>query len=362
MGRPKHPDLTILQDSPTQFDAPLFRALESQDLNLLVGYRAAAQNLDPELGRVPDFGNMLAGYSWHLFDPHDPLAFARGHVIVSGWSSAWSWRALLRARRASAVHTVGLRFDSERTRDSHDLVRRRLALTRVRLALRLADVWHPVGSSSAAFAASVSRECRTVVTIPYAIDAEPFLRAKAGSRPQDPRVLCVAKLIEREGVADVVRAVARVPGLSLTVVGDGDDRQRLERLACELGVDATFAGYVRYEELPRWYSHANIFVHAARVEPWGVSVQEAMAAGLAVIASNEVGAANELLADAEAPIRFPAGDVGSLSECLIAMADRSVRERVIRENETWASRLTPEKTARELADFVAGWHDSRSGS
>ena len=57
----------------------------------------------------------------------------------------------------------------------------------------------------------------------------------------------------------------------------------------------TFAGYVKYPELPKYYGISNLFVHISNNEPWGVSVQEAMATGLPIITSEFVGSSVDLI-------------------------------------------------------------------
>ena len=57
----------------------------------------------------------------------------------------------------------------------------------------------------------------------------------------------------------------------------------VKQRAVELGIrNVTFAGYVHFSQLPVYYSIANVFVHDSHNEPWGVSVQEAIACGLPV--------------------------------------------------------------------------------
>ena len=88
--------------------------------------------------------------------------------------------------------------------------------------------------------------------------------------------------------------------VDLVLLGDGPERLRLEKLRSRLGLEEVvhMPGFVQYPELPRWYGHAIAFVHVSAVEPWGLVVNEAMAAGLPVIVSRNCGAA-ELVRDYE---------------------------------------------------------------
>jgi glycosyltransferase involved in cell wall biosynthesis len=56
-------------------------------------------------------------------------------------------------------------------------------------------------------------------------------------------------------------------------------------------------GFRQIDELPRFYAHAGCFIHPALEEPWGLVINEAMACGLPILASNHVGAAEELVDD-----------------------------------------------------------------
>jgi glycosyltransferase involved in cell wall biosynthesis len=77
-----------------------------------------------------------------------------------------------------------------------------------------------------------------------------------------------------------------------------------------------FMGYQPYSYLPKYYALADVFVHPAIQEPWGVSVNEAMACGLPVIVSDRVGAAYDLVQDGENGFIFRGGDVRSLQTVL----------------------------------------------
>ena len=111
------------------------------------------------------------------------------------------------------------------------------------------------------------------------------------------RILCVARLEPTKGQADLLRAFARakpgVPSLTLDLIGDGADRARLERLRDELGLgdDVGFHGSKRTDEVRTALDEADIFVlpsvrdATGRMDGIPVALMEAMASGLAVVAT-----------------------------------------------------------------------------
>jgi glycosyltransferase involved in cell wall biosynthesis len=123
--------------------------------------------------------------------------------------------------------------------------------------------------------------------IPNGIDCARF-EASAGSGTRKPVVVgTVAGLRREKNVARLIGAFADVPGDGeLLLVGDGAERGALERLAKELNV----AGRVRFagqSDRPEdWYCQMDIFALSSDTEQMPLSVLEAMAAGLPVVATN----------------------------------------------------------------------------
>jgi phosphatidyl-myo-inositol dimannoside synthase len=137
--------------------------------------------------------------------------------------------------------------------------------------------------------------------------------------------------------ADVVR---EVPGAALRIVGDGDDRPRLENKARALGLDAhvAFLGRVDDQSLAREYERCTAFVMPSRDEGFGFVFVEAMRAARACVASR--GAASEIVCDGESGLVVNPGDRGELTRAIVrlladgAEADRMGargRERFLRE-------------------------------
>jgi glycosyltransferase involved in cell wall biosynthesis len=102
-------------------------------------------------------------------------------------------------------------------------------------------------------------------------------------------------------------------------VGDGELRAVLERGA---GPDVIFAGFRNQSEMPAYYAAADLFVLLAEREPWGLALNEAMACGTGVIASDQVGAAYDLI-DVETGLRLGVRDVAGLARVLPDLMARS---------------------------------------
>ncbi|MFI0485673.1 glycosyltransferase family 4 protein [Actinomadura sp. 9N215] len=103
------------------------------------------------------------------------------------------------------------------------------------------------------------------------------------------RWLYVGTLVERKGVDWLLDAFAEChaedPELTLTMAGPGVLAGRLAERAAELGVDdvVTFTGAVAPDEAARLMREHDLLVHAARWETFGVSIIEAVAAGMPVL-------------------------------------------------------------------------------
>jgi glycosyltransferase involved in cell wall biosynthesis len=198
------------------------------------------------------------------------------------------------------------------------------------LLMHLYDLFLGVGSLTLEYLAACGVPAGRRGLFPYAIDVEQFrarsrlssqeraaARARLGLAPGEQAVLAVAKLNPREAPWDLLDALPRLPAaVRLLIAGDGPSRAEVERRAAALGPGrAHLLGYVPYAELPALYAAADLFVHPAREERWGVSVAEALACGLPVVASTRVGAAYDLLRQGANGWLYPAGDAARLACC-----------------------------------------------
>jgi glycosyltransferase involved in cell wall biosynthesis len=127
---------------------------------------------------------------------------------------------------------------------------------------------------------------------------------------------------------DIWRDVAgAVPGATLRIVGDGDDRERLERKALSLGLGdgVTFLGRVEEAALLREYARCTAFVMPSRDEGFGFVFVEAMRASRACVGS--LGAAAEIIDDGETGLLVEPGDRAQLLQSVVRiLGDRHATE------------------------------------
>lgn len=125
---------------------------------------------------------------------------------------------------------------------------------------------------------------------PAPVDAEPL-----AVPPGRERIVALGRLVPHKRVELILQAVAALaeerPDVSLDVIGRGTERETLEALAVELGIEdrVRFCGFVAESEKHALLSGASLHVCASDVEGWGQVVIEASAHGVPTIARNVPG-------------------------------------------------------------------------
>jgi len=173
--------------------------------------------------------------------------------------------------------------------------------------------------------ARTCRNARTVV-IRNAVDVSGA--EIANPRGGVPTLVAVGRLKAPKDPLTFVRALARLNGAPFRalVVGDGPDRERIAAAARPLGPAVQLLG--ERGDVRELLADADVFVLSSRSEGLPISILEAMAAGLPVVASR-VGGVVEIVVDAETGYLVPPGDEGALAAAIERLlADSSLRRRL----------------------------------
>ena len=140
------------------------------------------------------------------------------------------------------------------------------------------------------------------------------------------RVGYVGRLEEHKGVGVLIDAIALVPDVSLSIVGDGPHRHTLEAIV-RGGLEdrVVFRGFLSHGDLPGHYATLDVVVVPSLprpnwVEQFGRVAVEAMAAGVPVVAT-DCGALPDVVGDGGVVV--PAGDSRALADTILRLAEDS---------------------------------------
>jgi glycosyltransferase involved in cell wall biosynthesis len=226
-------------------------------------------------------------------------------------------------------------------------------------------------------------------------DREVF-QSSVGEAKSAPYFLASNRFVERKNLGRLIQAYAKY-GESfhqgeveniwpLVLLGDGELRGELQALCGELGIKVfsfqgsvfsrekegdlnlnsyklktpaeggcvVFTGFRQVEELPFFNAGAGAFIHPALSEPWGLVINEAMASGLPVLSSRNVGAAEELVQEGVNGFSFDPDDVEGLAGLMAQMAGMSVEKRLSmgKASERLILEWGPERFSRGAQDAV----------
>jgi glycosyltransferase involved in cell wall biosynthesis len=180
---------------------------------------------------------------------------------------------------------------------------------------------------AAGLAAGTCVADRTLV-IPNAVDVRAAPRSRQEHEP--PRLIAVGRLRPPKDLGTFLRALASLPtgGFTASIVGDGPERAALERQLAALGLEGRVRIEGERDDVPARLADSEIFVLSSRSEGMPVSVLEAMAAGVPVVAS-AVGGVDELVVDGQTGLLVPPADSEALAAALaVLLADAGLRRRL----------------------------------
>jgi glycosyltransferase involved in cell wall biosynthesis len=348
---------------PIQYFAPLYRALaERTDLQLTVlfGSRYGLQpSFDEGFGQTIQFDvPLLSGYRHRFLDNRgdgEPTRGA-GHfdcpsldavcreeqfdaVWVHGWAYRAHWQAIESCNRRGVPYLIrGETTLLLKPRYSLRWFAARLLLGRM---LRAAGACLYIGKNNRDFYASMGVAESRLQPAHYSVDAAHF-RAAAGGPDERRRlrqehgagddtcvVIASAKAIARKRLEDAIAAIGRLgTNVVLWILGDGPLRPGLEELAQRPATGrVVWHGFVNQSRIPALLAAADVFVMPSQDEPWGLSVNEAMAVGLPVVCSDSVGCAVDLVRPDVTGYIYPVGDTATLAQCLDSLRSEPEKRR-----------------------------------
>jgi glycosyltransferase involved in cell wall biosynthesis len=225
-----------------------------------------------------------------------------------------------------------------------DITERRIAP----LAYRRTRIVTPSSSSRDDIVDQLHLPADNVEAVPNGVDP---MFTPGGEKSPDPIAIAVGRLVPVKRYDHLIRAIAearrRQPRLSLTIVGEGYEREKLDQLVLELDATdwVTFAGRVSDLELVSLYRRAWMVVSASAREGWGLSLTEAAACGTPAVATRIVGHTDSVV-DGRTGVLVERDDEIAFGAAVADLvADDARRDRMGKDALAYAARFTWEATA-----------------
>lgn len=142
-----------------------------------------------------------------------------------------------------------------------------------------------------------------VENLPYFLKTKRFLNNKQRTYNSRINVLFAGKLNYRKGVDIIIDFLEKTEkeflnNFNFTIIGTGDYLKKIEIISKNYP-NVSYLGFVERQEMPIYYQTHDLFLFPGRYDGWGMVINESMASGLIVLASNNIGAVEDCIINEE---------------------------------------------------------------
>ena len=284
-------------------------------------------------------------------------------IICGGWHHFTHWLAFVYARMTKTPLLIWSESTLKDERSSSN-IKHKLKTWIVNQA----DGYIVPGNAQTKYLLDLGARKDRIYIAPNAVDSDFFTSQAQYYRQQKAVcqqklgidgcvILYVGRLIDEKGIPELLEAFTKLSGnklLTLVIIGDGSRSQYYHSYTQQNQLDnVVFTGFQPQSALPQYYGIADIFVFPTRSDPWGLVLNEAMAAGLPIVCSDAAGAAPDLVVNGKNGYLVPVGNVEKLSEALqILVEDESLREKMGLHSSDIIAGYTPQKMAQGLKEAI----------
>jgi len=174
-------------------------------------------------------------------------------------------------------------------------------------------------------------------------------------------LLYCGRLVAVKRVDDLIQAFSKIaeqrPDWDLVIAGSGELELKLTEQAQKLAPGRVhWLGFMQFEDVAKCYRTCHGLVLPSEFEPWALVINEALAAGLPVAASDVVGAARDLVRPGYNGYLFQARNSSSLANVLMQMTEPDTNEQMssnaLAMLDSWQESVDPVKTMRQVIQTI----------
>jgi glycosyltransferase involved in cell wall biosynthesis len=287
---------------------------------------------------LPSYRRRIAGYNF-LFNWGMTRALSRAApaaILCGGYSYFATWRAMKWARARRLPFLLWSESNTSDRRSSRGIVE-----SLKKMFIRNCNAFVVPGSSAREYLVGYGISSERIFVASNAVDNKLFSEGADYARSHDADIrrslnlpqryfLFVGRLVREKGVFDLVDAYQRLSSeiranVGLVVVGNGKSAGELEDRAANISPgNIQIAGFAQRDELAMYYGLAEAFIFPTHSDPWGLVVNEAMACGLPILATDVAGCVADLVKEGQNGLVMKVGDIPGLVSAMAAVAEDPV--------------------------------------
>lgn len=343
----KTPKIKIgyLISHPIQYQVPLYKYIYKKNLfDFNVFYLSdfsLKKHLDQEFKESFNWGiNLTEGYKYTVLKSFflNKVSFLSPlkinfykllkdkdlkFVIVHGWGSLSNILFIIQAKFLNKK--ILLRGEASDHFNKNRYIKKFLRENFLKILFYFVDGFLFIGKNNKQFYLNRNIPEKKLFFAPYCVDNHHFNMLKH-KNDHKIKLLFVGKFINRKRTIDLLKALALIntnnavfrENVLINIIGSGENEKKLKDFGNINSLNnVKFLGFKNQNEIREFYSLSDILVITSENEPWGLVVNEAMASSCAIISSDGVGCANDLVKNDFNGFIYPTGDVKKLSEKIV---------------------------------------------
>ncbi len=325
---------------PIHYQVPLIKFLKKKKMKIQVNYRCdlmSKKYYDPGFKKKINIGiNLLNGYEYKFLNYIGPNKVSSLYPITTDFfvnifekdtEIIWlhgikNWYNLCLMLIAKILKKkVFIRDEVFHESKERNILNRIFNKFFYIFIDKFIDVYLAIGSQNKKYYLDQGINKRKITNVPYVVNNNFFFNKNLRVKKKI-NYLFVAKLQKKKGADLLLQAIKFlnykknfINSTNFHIVGDGEMEKNLKRFKKKEKIkNIKFSSFKNQNELKKIYKFSDVFIIPSTIEPWGLTVNEAMAAGTAIISSNKVGSSFDLVKNNVNGYRFKSGDPKDLSK------------------------------------------------
>ena len=324
---------------PIHYQVPLIKYLKKKKINIRLAYRSnllTNNSYDPGFRKKINFGvNLLKGYEYQFLNYIGPNKVSKLYPLTTNFISKifdnetniiWlhgikNWYNLCIIFLAKFYNKkIFIRDEVFHKSKNRSLFNKYFNYVFYFIIDNFIDVFLSIGKENRKYYLDHNIKKNKIVMVPYTVDNKFFFYKK---RKNNKKInfLFAGKLKKRKGVDLIIKAVKILKKkksfnsyCNFLILGDGYMKKNLKNFVKKYNLNnIKFGSFKNQKQLAKLYKLSDVFIMPSTREPWGLTVNEAMASGNAIIVSDNVGCSYDLVKNGKNGFKFKSGDEFDLS-------------------------------------------------